>query len=185
MIAALRTGPVIAGMNVSSTFKYQYRCGVFCSDPNDEIVGAHAVEIVDHGTTSSGLDFWVVKNSWGSRWGEDGYFHIRRGDSLIMRFDTPSVSTAQPVSMPPFMTCAPGNVSDPSQDTLIMSAIDVAVMQLNGRIPCRDSSPATSISLASVTNATAQIVQGTIISLALSSMSRVVHSQHRQVLMQL
>ena len=167
VIAALRTGPVIAAMRVSSKFKYQYRCGVFCSDPNDEILNAHAVEIVDYGTTSSGLDFWVVKNSWGSRWGESGYFRIQRGDSLIMRLDTPSMSTAQPVSMPPFMTCAPENVSNPSQDTLIMSAIDVAVMQLNGHIPCRDNSPATSISLASVTNATAQIVQGTIISFSI------------------
>ena len=37
-------------------------------------------------------------------------------------------------------------------------------MQLNGRIPCRDNSSATNISLVSVTNATSQIVDGTILS---------------------
>ena len=41
-----------------------------------------------------------------------------------------------------------------------MSAVDVAVMQLNGHIPCPDNSPATSISLASVTSATVQVVEG-------------------------
>ena len=47
-----------------------------------------------------------------------------------------------------------------------MSAADVAIMQLNGRIPCRGNSPATNITLVSINNATAQVVEG--IALALN-----------------
>jgi C1A family cysteine protease len=41
----------------------------------------HAVTLVGYGTdSSSGLKYWLVKNSWGKSWGESGYFRIRRGN---------------------------------------------------------------------------------------------------------
>ena len=78
IVALYSTGPVVAVMETSSDFKIEYRCGVFCfgSRTDSESNRLHAVEIVDYGTTSSGINFWVAKNSWGSRWGEDGYFRI-------------------------------------------------------------------------------------------------------------
>jgi cathepsin B len=29
--------------------------------------------------TESGTDYWLVANSWGTSWGENGFFKIRRG----------------------------------------------------------------------------------------------------------
>ncbi|KAK4858006.1 hypothetical protein QYF36_019974 [Acer negundo] len=40
----------------------------------------HAVTIVGYGN-ENGMDYWLIKNSWGQTWGENGYMKILRGSS--------------------------------------------------------------------------------------------------------
>jgi len=53
----------------------------YCPNSIDDL--DHAVNIVGYGTDSStGFNYWIVRNSWGSSWGENGYFRIIRGYSV-------------------------------------------------------------------------------------------------------
>ncbi|CAL5219433.1 g1262 [Coccomyxa viridis] len=38
----------------------------------------HAVAVVGYGTDDAGKDYWIVKNSWSSHWGDNGYINIAR-----------------------------------------------------------------------------------------------------------
>lgn len=42
----------------------------------------HSVTMVGFGTTEDGQIYWIVKNSWGTDWGENGYFRIAHGTNV-------------------------------------------------------------------------------------------------------
>ena len=47
-------------------------------------MGLHSVKILGWGN-QNGTDYWICANSWGTSWGENGYFRIKFGDSNIGR----------------------------------------------------------------------------------------------------
>lgn len=78
--ALVQNGPLAAALN-AQMLQY-YHGGVFhvkwpfTCDPK---LLNHAVLIVGYGQTNLGEKYWIVKNSWGSRWGEKGFFRMLRG----------------------------------------------------------------------------------------------------------
>lgn len=84
MKVAVAQQPVAISIDASSTVFHSYTGGVL--DSTDcGISTNHAVSIVGYGTDSaSGLEYWLVRNSWGADWGVDGFIKIAitEGDGI-------------------------------------------------------------------------------------------------------
>jgi len=75
-------GPISVALDADLLFSYT--SGVLNPSPSgcDGSVLDHALLVVGYGvdsTQSPPVNFWIVKNSWGASWGEQGYFRIARG----------------------------------------------------------------------------------------------------------
>ncbi|CAF0821948.1 unnamed protein product [Adineta steineri] len=89
-------GPVQATMRVTPEFfLYKsgvYRCGGSSYDHQNpryaNLAGYHSIRLLGWGTsvdpsTQKEESYWIAANSWGTGWGEHGYFHIRFGDCEV------------------------------------------------------------------------------------------------------
>jgi cathepsin L len=83
MVETLARQPIsIAIYAAGSTFQH-YNGGVY-DDPtcySDESHLDHGVLLVGYGTTDDGKDYYILKNSWDTTWGENGYMRIARGEN--------------------------------------------------------------------------------------------------------
>lgn len=81
MEAVYTMGPVAVALDASLDGFGFYKEGVY-SDPSCSNYDLdHAVLLVGYGTTEDGVDYWLIKNSWGKLFGEDGYIKIVRGSN--------------------------------------------------------------------------------------------------------
>ncbi|XP_022050147.1 dipeptidyl peptidase 1 [Acanthochromis polyacanthus] len=80
----VKNGPMAVAFEVYPDFM-NYKEGIyhhtFLTDTlNPFELTNHAVLLVGYGRCHvTGQKYWIVKNSWGTTWGEDGFFRIRRG----------------------------------------------------------------------------------------------------------
>lgn len=75
MLYFLQRGPLAAACD-STKWKF-YKRGVFNDCPKGQLKYAHSVVI--YGVTEDGT--WLIRNSWGSAWGEKGYMKLEGGNS--------------------------------------------------------------------------------------------------------
>ncbi|CAG9567501.1 unnamed protein product [Danaus chrysippus] len=71
-------GPLSIGLIVGEDFG-AYRGGIFRGSCKGK--GRHAVLLVGYDSVN-GEEYWIIKNSWSTRWGEKGYMRMKYGKSL-------------------------------------------------------------------------------------------------------
>ena len=80
--------PIAAVVTANNKYIHSYASGVIdaddCNNVYDDEAGKdlnpinHAVLVVGYGTDKdTGLDYWLVKNSWNTTWGDKGYVKIK------------------------------------------------------------------------------------------------------------
>jgi cathepsin B len=73
-------GPMETGFDVYADFM-NYASGIY-QHKTGKYEGGHAVKIVGWGVEGS-VKYWICANSWGTSWGEKGFFRIKMGDCNI------------------------------------------------------------------------------------------------------
>ena len=93
MKAALAKQPIAVAITANNKYIHSYASGIIHADGCLESVKDeegkelnpmnHAVLVVGYGTDeTTGLDYWLVKNSWNTTWGDSGYFNIKIFDGM-------------------------------------------------------------------------------------------------------
>jgi len=113
MMEALQKGPITIALEPGMDFMY-YKSGVYSSVNKDlpspvaeEWVKVdHAVLMTGYGVDTSGSEpkpYWILQNSWGPDWGEDGFMRIARGENesgvefQAVEASVTSASTSAPI----------------------------------------------------------------------------------------
>jgi cathepsin C len=74
-------GPLVASFEPKNDLMY-YSGGIYKSVPNQRSEWEkvdHAVLLIGYGEDARGQKYWLLQNSWGDSWGEDGFFRMARG----------------------------------------------------------------------------------------------------------
>jgi cathepsin F len=100
--ALVRRGPLAVALNAA--FMQTYVAGVSCPLVCPRAFVNHGVLLVGYGARGFAAlrlgyrPYWVIKNSWGKQWGEQGYYRLCRGRGMCGVDTMVSAVAVQPLS---------------------------------------------------------------------------------------
>ncbi|OEL38280.1 Fruit bromelain [Dichanthelium oligosanthes] len=80
LMVAVAGQPVAVRMSMSPEAFKAYKAGTIFEGPCSSGTN-HAMLVVGYGTTRDRKNFWIVKNWYGPRWGDNGFVLVKRGVS--------------------------------------------------------------------------------------------------------
>lgn len=80
MAELVARGPIAATIAVPEALE-TYTGGIF-NDTTGAVSLDHEIEIVGYGV-ENGVKYWSIRNSWGTYWGEQGWFRLIRGTNNL------------------------------------------------------------------------------------------------------
>ena len=78
-LLSLHISPITIAIDASSIYFRYYKSGVIDININGTQQLNHAVLLIGYGFDENGL-YWIIQNSWGKDWGDNGYCKIRVQD---------------------------------------------------------------------------------------------------------
>jgi len=79
----LKNGPMECSIQATDEFE-QYTGGIYTQVLSDPIQLNHSIAVLGWGKDSStGEMYWIGRNSWGTYWGENGFFKMKMGSDNL------------------------------------------------------------------------------------------------------